>query len=115
MNDSIRDYLKRRVRLTMAIGLGGWLLVAVAMGSTHGKEPPPPLLIAGFVMFGGAILILQWIRCPRCSARLGQCITMGLGFNLSILGRKKSPNFCPYCGVSLDQPYREPGGAVTPR
>lgn len=79
MSESIRDYLKRRTRLTMAIGVGGWLLLGIAMGSTHAKEPPPSLLIVGFLMFGGAILFLQWIRCPRCSARLGQCITMRLG------------------------------------
>ena len=113
MNESIRDRLKRRVRLIMAIGLGGWLLVAVGMASIHGKEPPP-LLMAGFIMFAGAIVLLQWIRCPRCSARLGQCITMALGFSLNIFG-KKAPNFCPYCGVSFDQPCEQPGSPVTPR
>lgn len=114
MNESIRDYLKRRVRLTMMIGMAGWLLIFVTMLSTHGAAPPP-LLIAGFFMFGGAILFLQWIRCPRCSTKLGQCITRGLGLNLNLFGRKASPNFCPYCGVHLDQPLQPAGSPITPQ
>jgi hypothetical protein len=57
--------------------------------------------MVGFVMFGGAILALQWIvRCPKCKARLGRTIAMPVAFGW---GSGPKVNFCPYCGVSLDE------------
>jgi len=50
--------------------------------------------------FGAAIIAMLWINCPRCSARLGQSIAG----SLAIPGLRPQPNFCPYCGVSLDEP-----------
>jgi hypothetical protein len=96
MNQTIRAYIKRRVRWCMAIGIGGWVVIATSIGT---RIDNPIVSILGFLMFGGAILALQWIKCPRCSVRLGQ-IAMTLG----VPGLKPQPNFCPYCGVSLDEP-----------
>jgi hypothetical protein len=96
MNETIRAYIKRRVRWCMAIGIGGWAVIATSIGT---RIDNPIVSILGFLMFGGAILALQWIKCPRCSVRLGQ-IAMTLG----VPGLKPQPNFCPYCGVSLDEP-----------
>jgi hypothetical protein len=100
MNHTIRDYLKRRVWRCMAVGIGGWLLVATSMGS---HIDHPIISILGVLMFAGAILALQLMtKCPRCSARLGQ-IAMGLG----VPWLKPQANFCPYCGVSLDEPINK--------
>jgi len=100
MNQSIRDYLKRRVRWAMAILIGGWVLFASSI-VTHMDNPV--LNIVGALMFGGGILFMNWgNKCPRCAARLGQ-----LAVTMAIPGLKPQPNFCPYCGVSLDEP-REP-------
>ena len=58
--------------------------------------------IVGFVMFGGAILALQRIvKCPKCKARLGQTIAMPVAFGW---GSGPRVNFCPFCGVKLDEP-----------
>jgi hypothetical protein len=96
MNETIRDYLKRRVRWCWGIGIGGWVIIATSIGT---RPDQPIISIVGFLMFGGAILAMQWIKCPRCSARLGQIAIM-----LAIPWLKPQPNFCPYCGVSLDEP-----------
>lgn len=96
MNETIRDYLKWRVRWRVAIAIGGWVVVAASVG-THVDNSIAS--IAGVLTFGGAILSLQWIKCPKCSVRLGQ-IAMTLG----VPALKPQPNFCPYCGVSLDEP-----------
>lgn len=100
MNETIRESLTRRVRWCMAIGIGGWVAIAFSTavgGGGSGFENP--IFIVGFITFMGAMLALQWmIKCPRCSVRLGQ-----LAFTLGIPGLKPKPNFCPYCGVSLDE------------
>ena len=64
--------------------------------------PRAAVPLVGFALFGGAILALQTVvKCPKCKARLGQTIAMPLA--LSIRSGPKV-NFCPFCGVSLDEP-----------
>lgn len=98
MNETIRAYLKRRVRWSMGVGLGAWL--TLALSASAGMQNPL-VLLAAFLVFGGAILSMLWIKCPRCSVRLGQSIAG----TMAIPGLKPQPNFCPYCGVSLDEPH----------
>jgi hypothetical protein len=104
MKGTIRDYLKSRVRRCFAVAIAGWLLIA--LGASFAKDLPPDippfaLPIVGFVLFGGSILALQRIaKCPKCKANLGQTIAMPLALNL---GSGPRINFCPYCGVSLDE------------
>jgi hypothetical protein len=60
----------------------------------------------GVVVFGGAILALQrFVRCPKCKARLGQTIAMPVAFSW---GSGPKVNFCPFCGVNLDEPLPRP-------
>jgi len=105
MNGTIRAYVKARVRWCLALALGGWLLIALggALAARLPDDLPRGLLpLAGFVLFFGAILAMQWIvRCPKCQAKLGQTIAMPLAFSW---GRGPKVNFCPYCGVNLDEP-----------
>ena len=109
MNGTIREYIKSRVRRCFAVAIGGWLLIALS-GAFAKDLPPniPPfaLPLVGFVMFGGSILALQRIaRCPKCSANLGQTIAMPLALSW---GSGAKINFCPYCGVNLDEPRPVP-------
>jgi hypothetical protein len=108
VNETIRDYIKRRVRWSMAIGFAGWLVFG--SGIVTGNQAISPFVDAvGALMFGGAILAMQWIKCPKCSTRLGQ-----IGMTLAVPGLKPQPNFCPYCGVSLDEPRVRPTPAGQP-
>ena len=101
MPETIRDYLKRRTRRIMAVGIGGWLLCALAMSVLgQGATGPGPLFFVGFAVFGGAIItLLFFVKCPKCKARFGQ---LGPEIAFRVWGRRQV-NFCPYCGVSLDE------------
>ena len=110
MNQTIRDYLKGRIRWCLAFAVGGWILIALGGGAArHLPESIPRVAIplTGFVVFFGAIVAMQRsIKCPKCNARLGQTIAMPLAFNF---GSGPRVNFCPFCGVHLDEP--RPGGS----
>lgn len=88
----------------MGIGIGAWLLFALSIGAPgfrnledYGARAAFPF--AGMLMFGSAMLLLSRQRCPRCKATLGNlAVTLGIPF-------VKQPNFCPYCGVSFDEPW----------
>ena len=105
MNDTIRDYIRRRVWWCAAFAVGGWLMfplgAAIAQRLPDGAARAA-MPIVGFVMFGGAILALQRIvKSPKCKARLGQTIAMPVAFGW---GSGPRVNFCPFCGVKLDEP-----------
>ena len=87
MNETIRAYIKRRVRWCLAIGIGGLVVIATSIGA---RVDNPMVSILGFLTFGGAILAMQWIKCPRCSVRLGQ-----IAVTLAVPGLKPQPNFAP--------------------
>ena len=105
MSQTIRHYIKRRVWWCAAAAIGGWLVLA--LGAAAGNSlpdgiPKAVIPIAGFLLFGGAIVAMQRIvKCPKCKARLGQTIAMPVAFSW---GSRSKVGFCPYCGVSLDVP-----------
>ena len=105
MNDTIRAYIKRRVRWLFAVGVFGWLVFPLSAFLRHdepGGKLGPALPAVGMLVFVGAILALNWaIKCPRCRANLGRTIAMPLGLSW---GSGAKINFCPYCGVNLDEP-----------
>jgi hypothetical protein len=112
---TIREYLTRRVRWSMAVAISGWVLFAFSMGSFGGFRTGDinagtVLQILGFLMFGGAALALARTKCPKCSATLGQT---GTSLAIPFL---KQPNFCTYCGVSFDQPMPgKPAASINPQ
>jgi hypothetical protein len=102
---TIRDYLRRRIRLIWAAAFAAWLLVPLSVAVTADHVPPPLLIIPCMLLFGGAIVSLLFlVRCPRCHTRFGQ-VAGEIAFHWGSRGRV---NFCPYCGVSLDEPYEAP-------
>jgi hypothetical protein len=113
MSATIRDYIKRRVWWCVGIAVAGWLMFP--LGAAIAKNLPDGVSkaavpVVGFVMFGGAILAMQWmVRCPKCKARLGRTIAMPVAFSW---GSGPRVNFCPYCGVNLEEPlpHSEPDG-----
>lgn len=105
MKDTIRQYIKRRVWWCAAAGGIGWLMfpLAAALGSKLPAAIPPGLIVGtGGLAFAGAILALNWlVKCPQCKANLGRTVAMPIAFSW---GSGPRVNYCPYCGVNLDQP-----------
>ena len=88
MNQTIRDYLKGRIRWCLAFAVGGWLLIALGGALAQRLPegiPRPAIPLVGFVVFFGAIVAMQRsIKCPKCKAKLGQTIAMPLAFKLGL-------------------------------
>jgi FtsH-binding integral membrane protein len=99
MHETIRTRIKRRVRWFLAIGLLAWLSIPLWLSVTRAREQPY-VPFAAMAVFASAALGMQFfVRCPKCKVRLGQIgVQVGIGF------LKPTVNFCPYCGVSLDEP-----------
>jgi hypothetical protein len=97
MESTIRDVIKRRVRWFYGAAAAGFVLVMVGVGD---KTPVPIELVAWALLFGGTFSAQWLVQCPRCSTRLGQ-LAATIGFNWT---KRRTVRFCPYCGVSLDEP-----------
>lgn len=97
----------------MAIGFGGWLIIPVSAAIWHGHKPPPSAVFVAFgVFFGAAIALMFFVRCPKCGAALGQ-LTNEFGFQWLQRGKSRQIKFCPYCGVSMDEPMPEAPAATS--
>lgn len=102
MNQTIRGYIKSRVRWLFAFGALGWLTFPLSQFVHAGDKVGAGLPVLGALIFLGAIIALNWaIKCPRYRANLSWTIAMAVGLSW---GSGSKVNFCPYCGVSLDEP-----------
>lgn len=100
---SIRQIIRRRVKWLIGMAALGWVLLIVSISLEPGP-PWQPLRIAGLGLFFGAVVLMQLIKCPNCSSRLGQ-IGTSIGFAWrGRLGWRRQVKFCPYCGIDIDQP-----------
>jgi hypothetical protein len=98
---TIREYLANRTRTVIVVEA---ILFAIAFALSAVEIPifkeEPYLYFAILIPLIIAIIIQhRGFPCGRCKQRLGD-----LTFNLTgwkVLGNKV--NFCPYCGVSLDE------------
>jgi hypothetical protein len=110
MSETIRQRLKKRGRMMLLVTLAGLLI----FGSSAfvGLDSPQPALVAvGWLLAIGGLVAIRWIKCPQCRATIGTPIAMPLVFP-QFLGAK--PNYCLYCGVSLDEPVPQPEAKRSP-
>ena len=105
MTGTNREYIRRRVWTCTAVAVAGWL---VLMSSAAFRKnlpdgiPESAVTIAGLLLFAGAMFVVRkLVRCPKCQANLGRTIALPVAFSW---GSGPRVNFCPYCGVSLDEP-----------
>lgn len=97
---TISTAINAKVRRAKIVGFSFWLLFAVSI-FVPSTGSVLFLSVIPFVGFAATILyIIFFIKCPRCSARLGP-VTMQSG---GIFSRKAKLNFCPNCGVDLNEP-----------
>jgi hypothetical protein len=98
---TIREFLTRRVAVYGLVALGAWAGAALSMTLT---EQPWPY--AFFVVVLGVVFIAFYrLKCPSCRTALGIVTFQLVSFGKSRSGRV---DYCPFCGVSLDQPYEMP-------
>jgi hypothetical protein len=98
---TIREFLAARRRNLMIVGFAAWLGFAGSafLGS---RFEIPWLPFVFFALFGAVILLLFfWLKCPRCGGTLG---AMNASFTKGGRFMPRCINYCPYCGVSLDEP-----------
>ena len=98
---TIRQVLSRRMIIWLLIALASWLGGAASIALPTNQDVPwlYPLFI---VIFGVALLGFYRLQCPRCRTALGTNTFRIVGINTVLTKRIEH---CPYCGVSLDQPY----------
>jgi hypothetical protein len=97
---SIRDVLQRRHRILIGVTLCAFLvfLLCVQLSVTLHRRW---LAYLGVIVFLAAgYLDNLWLKCPRCHRSIGFARRKGLPF----FGVGES---CPYCGVSLDEPWEK--------
>ena len=97
---SIRDVLKGRHRILIGVTLCAFLvfLLCVQLSVTLHRRW---LAYLGVIVFLAAgYLNNLWLKCPRCHRSIGFARRKGL----PLFGVGES---CPYCGVSLDEPWEK--------
>jgi hypothetical protein len=102
MNETMREYLKRRQRWYVGAFIIGLALVIVpnALGNILGREQLHEhhdlyvfLRLAGIAVLVGSSMLTSRVKCPKCNKPLST------GSRWS-----KVPAFCPNCGVNFDEP-----------
>ena len=111
MNETIRDYLKRRQRwylVVFAVGLALVFLPPILANAidrdwlrVH-RELYMAARLAGVLVLLSGSLLRSRVKCPKCAKPLGA------------QGRWSSgvPAFCPNCGVNFDEPM--PQNPISP-
>jgi len=92
MDETIREYVKRRQRWNGAIWIVGFALLLVPGALNQHGEPSTWLRLVGLLVLAGGSVLMGHVKCPRCAKQLGR-----------FFGRQRgAADFCPHCGVSLD-------------
>ena len=94
---TIRSYIARKVALGFGAAFIGFLFAVAVMLFNEGENSP--FFVLAFIPFIAAILFINFgVRCPRCKGNLAMTPAAYPNFS-----RKHRFNFCPYCGVSVDE------------
>jgi hypothetical protein len=96
---TIRSYIKRRVVLGYGLVIVGFALFAAShlFGAPDGENSP--LFFVAFIPFFAAVVYVNFaIKCPRCKGNLSVTPAAYPSFS-----SKHRFNFCPYCGVNVDE------------
>ena len=97
---TIREQMQKKSRRFLAIALACWLLIVAVSLLVQGK-PSPAVTAIGIGGFFIAMLFMFFlVRCSCCNANLGK---FGVVHPFGVR-TKRGINFCPYCGVNLDEP-----------
>jgi DNA-directed RNA polymerase subunit RPC12/RpoP len=118
MRHTIRDHVKKRTRWAIGVAAIACLVVMLSPVRTHAVLMEMPTVDmpnavrnwnhAGFqlqILIGVGAMIAAinapaLLKCPRCSKRFGRT-----AIRIAARMWRTPVNFCPHCGVGLDEPY----------
>jgi hypothetical protein len=93
MNETIRDYVNRRLRRFYAVwGLGVALVLVPGALNEHGGLSRL-MTFAGLLLLAGGAMVMASVKCPKCSKPLGK----------SFMWQRGTLDFCPKCNARLDE------------
>jgi hypothetical protein len=103
---TIRGHIRRRVLLGYALVLFGVVLfIGAEFLLDEGVAYPLGFPLA-FIPFIVAVIYLNFgLRCPRCKGNLSMTPAAYPSFS-----SKHRFNYCPYCGISVDEELGAPKG-----
>ncbi len=103
---TMRQKFSRRMRVPFVLMLVGLALLAVGfVAAAPGGGPEPMVVLPGFALFLGASVWLQLfaLRCTACFGNCGPVIMQQFSWTKV----SEAVKFCPFCGISLDEPTEE--------
>jgi hypothetical protein len=100
----IRDYLTRRKSRLAYWSIISFVILMVALVAGTALETPSlhVLALVALLSYLVSVVFYQYrVRCPRCKGNIGR--------HTSYFGLRKTlffdtVNYCPFCGVQLDEP-----------
>jgi hypothetical protein len=101
---TIRRSIQIRVRVLALISLAGGILIG--LGVAFLDDPGMPaisMFTLGGLLCGIAVVSAAVVRCPSCSTFLGKTANEVAFPKLGRLTHGRT-DFCPFCGVSFDEP-----------
>lgn len=101
---TIRSYLAKRKKHFGYWSIASFAILVVAAVAGDALDSPPlfALAIAAFISYALSVVFYRYrVRCPRCSDNIGR--------HTSYFGVRRTlffdtVNYCPFCGVHLDEP-----------
>jgi hypothetical protein len=96
---TIKQNITKKLFLCLGIAITAMIILGFT-GALHVGEILSPIRVICLIIILGAILYGNLgIRCPKCKGNLGVTVVPAL-FSFS---SKHKVNFCPFCGVSLNE------------
>jgi len=99
----IKEAMDRRIAKVKSAFLVCWLVLVLSFVI---RGHVMPLLLAvlfalALIAFAGCLVyLLRFTKCPKCGYSLGNAMFQSRG----ALGTESNVNFCPRCGLDLNQP-----------
>ena len=98
---SIRDVLEKRRRILIAVGVGALLVLLLGVQLSVTFHRPWLAYLGAIAFFAAPYLNTAWLRCPRCHRSIG----FARERPRKILSPFGPGEMCPYCAVSLEEPW----------
>ena len=101
---TIRDHLTKRKSRFVYWSIASFLALFISLIAGEALDSPPLLVLAmaSLLSYLVSVAFYQYrVRCPRCGGNVGRH-TNYFGVRKTLL--YDTVNYCPFCGIHLDQP-----------